>query len=62
MLLKLANKMKISTFSILGFDGGKCKKISKDFFHFKTFDMQIAENLQLSVLHLCVQILNKNKA
>ena len=60
--IKMANKMKISTFSILGFDGGKCKKISKDFIHFKTFDMQIAENLQLSVLHLCVQILNKNKA
>ena len=52
---KEAKKLKIDTFAIVGFDGGKLKKISKNYIHIKLNDMQIAEDMQLILFHLCLK-------
>ena len=57
--IKTANKLNMRTFAILGFNGGKCKKIAKKTIHFKINDMQISEDLQLTVLHMCAQRLSR---
>ena len=59
--IKTAKKMKIKTFCIVGFDGGKCKKISKEFIHTKINDMQISEDMQLIIFHMCMQIFSNYK-
>ena len=56
-----AKKKKMITFAILGFDGGECIKIADDVIHFEIEDMQISEDLQLVVLHMCMQWLYNNK-
>ena len=40
---------------------GNCKKIAKTAIHFEINDMQIAEDTQLVVGHLCMQWLNSHK-
>lgn len=54
-----AKKIGISTYAILGFDGGKCLKSVDTAIHFPINDMQIAEDLQLIVGHMLMQWLNK---
>ena len=56
--IKFANKLEVNTFSILGFNGGECKKISKHCIHFSIDDMQLSEDLQLIVCHICMQWLS----
>ena len=58
----LAKKMKIRTFGILGFDGGKSKMILDNYINFKINDMQISEDIQMIVLNMCVQKLMKESA
>jgi D-sedoheptulose 7-phosphate isomerase len=53
--LEVATSLEMKTFAILGFDGGQCKKIAQNSLHFKVADMQIAEDLQLIVGHICMQ-------
>ena len=43
------------TCGILGFSGGKCKELAQIPIHFPVNDMQIAEDLQLIVGHICMQ-------
>ena len=52
--IKVANKMKVKTMSIVGFDGGICKRISKECIHIKANDMQISEDMQLIIFHVQV--------
>ena len=59
--IEVAKKIKMKTFAILGFDGGECKKITDDFIHLKINDMQIAEDFQLIVSHMCMQWLSEKK-
>ena len=59
--LTTANQIGVETFAILAFDGGRCKDIAKTSIHFEINDMQIAEDTQLVVGHLCMQWLNANK-
>ena len=59
--IKEAKKNKLDTFAILGFDGGKCKKILKDYVHYNVYDMQISEDMQMIVLNMCIQKLMKQK-
>ena len=59
--LTTANQIGVETFAILAFDGGRCKEIAKTSIHFKINDMQIAEDTQLIVGHLCMQWLNLHK-
>ena len=51
----------MKTFAIVGFDGGKCKKIADNSIHFNINDMQVAEDFQLIVSHMCMQWLSKQK-
>ena len=59
--LATANQLGVKTFAILAFDGGRCKEIAKTLIHFPIHDMQIAEDTQLVVGHLCMQWLNSHK-
>jgi len=59
--LEVAKKLKMHTFAILGFTGGACKKLADTPIHFEINDMQIAEDLQLIVGHMCMQWLSEQK-
>ncbi len=50
----------MTTFAILGFSGGRCKALAQHPIHFPVHDMQIAEDLQMAVGHICMQWLNEN--
>ena len=58
--LEIGNAKKMNTFAILGFTGGECKSLAKHSIHFEIDDMQIAEDLQLIVGHICMQWLCDN--
>lgn len=58
--LETANAKGMKTFAILGFTGGKCKDIAQHPIHFEVDDMQIAEDMQLIVGHICMQWLCAN--
>ena len=59
-VINTAKKKKMHIYGIVGFDGGKVKKILKEnCLHFPIKDMQISEDLQLITLHICMQILSK---
>ncbi|QNI95445.1 D-sedoheptulose 7-phosphate isomerase [Synechococcus sp. A15-127] len=60
-VLEAANQMSIKTYAIIAFNGGRCKDIAKKIIHFEINDMQVAEDTQLVVGHLCMQWLNSNK-
>ena len=51
----------IKTYAILGFNGGKCLQICDQPIHIEIDDMQIAEDAQTIIGHICMQWLTKNK-
>ncbi len=53
--LKTGNQLGMATFAILGYSGGKCRDLAKFPIHFPIDDMQVAEDLQLIVGHMCMQ-------
>jgi D-sedoheptulose 7-phosphate isomerase len=57
-----AKTMSIKSYAILGFDGGKCKKLADVPIHFPVNDMQIAEDLQVIVGHMLMQWLFVNRS
>ena len=59
--LETGNAMDMKTFAILGFSGGRCKEIAQYPIHFEIDDMQIAEDLQLIVGHICMQWLSEQE-
>lgn len=60
--LERARVMKIKTYAILGFGGGRSKELADVAIHFPVDDMQISEDMQLVVGHMLMQWLYKNKA
>lgn len=54
-----ACKRSMKSVAILGYDGGKAKKMCDLAIHFPVDDMQIAEDLQLVVGHILMRFLNK---
>ena len=58
--LEVGNELGMKTFAILGFYGGKCKHLAHHPIHFEIDDMQISEDLQLIVGHMCMQWLYEN--
>jgi D-sedoheptulose 7-phosphate isomerase len=58
--LETANRIGMETFAIVAFDGGRCKEIAQYALHFDIDDMQIAEDLQLVIGHMCMQWLYAN--
>jgi len=63
--IEVAKEKNITTISILGFDGGKCKEKSDISIHIKTNNMQYAEDAQLVINHMLMtnikNILNNEK-
>lgn len=53
--IEIGNAIGMKTFAILGYSGGRCKEIAQYPIHFEVDDMQIAEDLQLIIGHMCVQ-------
>ena len=58
--LEMGNSKRMKTFAIVGYSGGLCKNLAEHSIHFEVNDMQIAEDLQLIVGHMCMQWLNAN--
>jgi D-sedoheptulose 7-phosphate isomerase len=58
--LGVGNEIGMKTFAILGYSGGKCKQLAQYPIHFEIEDMQISEDLQLIVGHMCMQWLAEN--
>ena len=59
--LERAKQLGMRSFAILAFSGGRCLELADVAMHFEINDMQIAEDTQLVVGHLCMQWLNANK-
>ena len=59
--LETSKRMGLRSYAILAFSGGKCLDLVDVPIHFPIDDMQIAEDTQLVVGHLCMQWLNNNK-
>ena len=59
--LETSKRMGLRSYAILAFGGGKCLDLADVPIHFQVDDMQIAEDTQLVVGHLCMQWLNTNK-
>jgi D-sedoheptulose 7-phosphate isomerase len=53
--IEMGNSLGMKTFAVLGYSGGKCKEVAQVPIHFAIDDMQIAEDLQLIVGHMCMQ-------
>lgn len=58
--LKTGKLRGMKTFAVLGYSGGVCKELAQHAIHFEIDDMQIAEDLQLVVGHMCMQWLCAN--
>ena len=56
-----ARDLRMKSVAILAFDGGQCRELADLAIHFPINDMQIAEDTQLIIGHLCMQWLNSNK-
>lgn len=59
--LEQAKAMKIKSYAILGYSGGRSKELADVPIHFSVQDMQISEDLQLVVGHMLMQWLYANR-
>ena len=59
--IRAAKKKNMRTYAIVAFDGGLCKDICEDVIHVEVDDMQVAEDSQLIIGHICMQWLNTHK-
>ena len=53
--LEMGNELEMKTCAILGFSGGQCIDLAQLVIHIKIDDMQIAEDFQLIVGHMCMR-------
>ena len=53
--------MGMHTHAVLGFDGGKCKKIAENPIHLPLNDMQVAEDFQMIIGHILMKYLKGRK-
>jgi len=58
--LQVGNSLGMTTFAVLGFSGGQCKELAQHPIHFPVNDMQIVEDMQLIIGHICMQWLCAN--
>ena len=61
-VLEVARELGVTSFAVLGFDGGQAAKLADHVIHFPTSDMQIAEDLQMVVSNMIVQYLYSRKS
>lgn len=59
--IERARAMRIKSYAILGYGGGRCKDLADVAIHFPVNDMQIAEDMQLVVGHMVMQWLYENR-
>lgn len=59
--LQTAKNIGLTSFAIVAFTGGECKSLADHCIHFPINDMQIAEDTQLLIGHLCMKWLNSRK-
>ena len=59
--IKRANEKKMKTYAIVAFDGGTCLKEASRTIHIKKNDMQIAEDSQLIIGHICMKWLREER-
>ena len=59
--MEQAAALGVTTFAITAYSGGRCRQLADVSIHVPVDDMQIAEDTQLVVGHLCMQWLNSNK-
>ncbi len=59
--LQQAKVMKVKSYAILGYSGGRSKDLADVAIHFAVDDMQIAEDLQLVVGHMLMQWCYENR-
>ena len=57
--LEVANEIGMVTFAVVGYSGGRCLEMGHNIIHFKINDMQVSEDCQLIVGHMCMQWLKK---
>ena len=57
--LEMGNKLSMDTYAILGYSGGACLSIAKTPIHVAIDDMQISEDMQLIIGHICMKWLNQ---
>lgn len=55
LALEAANQLGMKTVAVVGFSGGRARDLAQVPVHFAVDDMQIAEDLQLIVGHVCMQ-------
>lgn len=53
--LETARTMGVTSFALLGFDGGRARTLADHALHFAVDDMQVAEDIQLVVGHMIMQ-------
>jgi D-sedoheptulose 7-phosphate isomerase len=58
--LARAREIGLTSFAILGFDGGKALMLADHPIHFPVQDMQVAEDLQMMVGHMAMQWLSRH--
>ena len=58
--LEMASKLKVKSYALLGYSGGKCLTLADQPIHFPVDDMQIAEDAQSMVGHMVTQWLREN--
>jgi D-sedoheptulose 7-phosphate isomerase len=56
-VLEVARELGLTSFAVLGFDGGKAKFLADHVIHFAVNDMQVAEDLQMIVSNMIIQYL-----
>ena len=59
--IETSREIGMKSYAILGFKGGKCLRICDQPIHIEIDDMQIAEDAQTIIGHICMQWLTKNK-
>ena len=61
-VLEVAQELGLTSFAVLGFDGGKASSLADHVIHFSVNDMQVAEDLQMIVSNMIIQYLYSRRA
>ena len=56
-VLEVAQELGLTSFAVLGFDGGRASSLADHVIHFPVNDMQVAEDLQMIVSNMIIQYL-----
>lgn len=59
--IEVGKKIGMKSYAIIAFQGGECLDKADNPIHFPIEDMQIAEDTQLIIGHICMQWLSRNK-